>query len=289
MPELKNDVDQLATKIGERNADKKWELASASDYVAGELEKAGYMLDRQGFEVGEIVAQNLGVELRGGHRGDEIVLVGAHYDSARGTPGADGASGTAALLALARGFKKARPMRTLRFVAFVNGEAPFQKTKDMGSLIYAKRAAVRGEHIVAMISIESIGYFSDAAGTQHAPPELAQQYPAKGNFVAVLGNAASQPLIDRVVSGFAHHGSISAHGAASDADGDSSSDHWAFWQVGYPAVLLTDTATFRNPNHHKLGDTANTLDFERMARVVAGLEGVIMEIAGEDRALVLEP
>jgi hypothetical protein len=281
--ELRRDVEQLAASIGERNADKKWELASASDYVAGELEAAGYYLERQGFEVGEIVAQNLGVELKGGGQGDDIVVVGAHYDSAPGTPGADdNASGTAALLALARTLKDARPARTLRLVAFANQEAPYFKTPGMGSLVYAKRSAARGERIIAMISIESIGYYSDTPGSQRTPSGLSARYPSVGDFVAVVGNEGSRPLVDRVLRTFLSHASIGAQGAASSPQiaGVSVSDHWAFWQVGYQAVMLTDTADFRNPHHHAAGDTPDKLDFERMARVVAGLEGVIGELAG---------
>jgi len=281
--ELRRDVEQLAASIGERNADKKWELASASHYVAGELEAAGYTLDRQGFEVGEIVAQNLGVELRGGQQGEDIVVVGAHYDSAQGTPGADdNASGTAALLSLARTLRGARPSRTLRLVAFANQEAPYFKTPGMGSLVYAKRSAARGERIVAMVSIESIGYFSDAPGSQRTPSGLSERFPPVGDFVAVVGNEVSRPLVDRVLHSFLAHASIGAQGAASppQVDAVSVGDHWAFWQVGYQAVMLTDTRDFRNPQHHRAGDTPDKLDFERMARVVAGLEGVVGELAG---------
>jgi hypothetical protein len=280
--ELRRDVEKLSKEIGERNAGKKWELASASDYVAGELEAAGYTLDRQGYEVGEIVAQNLEVGVSGGQRGEEVIVVGAHYDSAPGTPGAnDNASGGAALLALARRFREARPARTLRFVAFANQEAPFFQTKDMGSVVYAKRAAARGDKIVGMLSIESIGYFSDAADSQRYPAGLAGRYPTTGNFIAILGNEGSRSLVDRVLSAFLRHGSISAQGVAltKDAESAAAGDDWSFWQVGYPAVLVTDTASLRYPHHHKGEDTPDKLDFERMARVVAGLEGTIGELA----------
>jgi hypothetical protein len=279
--ELRKDVEQLSKAIGERNADKKWELASASDYIAGELEGAGYVLDRQGYEVGEIVAQNLEVVVPGAAKGEEVVVVGAHYDSARGTPGAnDNASGGAALLALARRFREARPARTLRFVAFANQEAPFFQTADMGSVVYAKRAAARGDKIVGMLSIESIGYYSDAVDSQRHPAGLAGTYPTTGNFIAILGNEASRSLVDRVLSTFLRHGSISAQGATLSKAGESAAagDDWSFWQVGYPAVVVTDTASLRYPHHHKSDDTPDKLDFERMARVVAGLEGAIGEL-----------
>jgi hypothetical protein len=279
--QLRHDVQQLSKEIGERNTDKKWELASAADYVAGELEAAGYKLDRQGFEVGEVLAQNLGVELPGAELGHEIVIVGAHYDSALGTPGADdNASGAAALLALARGFSGSRPARTLRLVAFANAEAPHFRTPQMGSLVYAKRSAARGEKIVAMISIDSIGFYSDAPNSQRHRKQNSARYPSTGDFVAVEGNEASKALVDRVLGAFLNHASISAHGAALPADGEGAgaSDDWAFWQVGYPAVTVTDTASFRNPHRHRSEDTEDKLDFARMARVVAGLEGAIGEL-----------
>ena len=280
--ELRRDVQQLSKEIGERNTNKKWELASAADYVAAELEAAGYRLDRQGFEVGEVLAQNLGVEVPGAEIGHEIVIVGAHYDSALGTPGADdNASGAAALLALARGLSRSRPARTLRLVAFANAEAPHFRTPQMGSLVYAKRSAARGEKVVAMISIDSIGYFSNTPNSQRQSKQNPARYPSTGDFVAIEGNEASKALVDRVLAAFLNHASISAHGAAlpSDSEGAGASDDWAFWQVGYPAVTVTDTASFRNPHRHRAGDTEDKLDFARMARVVAGLEGAIGELA----------
>jgi Zn-dependent M28 family amino/carboxypeptidase len=228
-----------------------------------------------------VLAQNLGVELPGADLGHEIVIVGAHYDSALGTPGADdNASGAAALLALARGFSGARPARTLRLVAFANAEAPHFRTPQMGSLVYAKRSAARGEKVVAMISIDSIGYYSDAPNSQRRADSTAR-YPSTGDFVAVEGNEASKALVDRVLGAFLNYASISAHGAAlrPDSEGAGASDDWAFWQVGYPAVTVTDTASFRNPHRHRSEDTEEKLDFARMARVVAGLEGAIGELA----------
>ncbi len=281
--ELKSTVTELATKIGERNADKKWELASAADMLANALEDAGYKVDREGYEVGEIVAQNIEVTLPGGARGDETVIVGAHYDTASGSPGADdNASGAAAVIALARAMRDARPARNLHFVLFPNEEAPFFKTKDMGSLRYAKGAAARGDKVVAMISIESIGYFSDAAGSQHLPEGLEGRYPTTGDFVAFVSRKSDEKLVGRALATFLAHATLPAQGASLDEStpGVGDSDHWAFWQMGWPALMVTDTAPYRNPDYHKPGDTPDKLDFERMARTVAGLEGVIADLAG---------
>jgi hypothetical protein len=287
--ELRRDVEQLSKEIGERNTDKKWELASAADYIAGELENAGYGLDRQGFEVGEVVAQNLGVELPGGDLGNEIVVVGAHYDSGLGTPGADdNASGAAAILALARGLSRSRHGRTLRLVAFANAEPPHLRTPQMGSLVWAKRAAARGEKIVAMISVDSIGFYSQAPNSQRRRAQGDGDYPTTGDFVAVEGNAASKQLVDRVLGSFANHASISAHGAAfpDGAEGAAAGDQWAFWQVGYPAVIVTDTPSLRYPHHRRPEDTPDKLDFGRMARVVAGLEAALAELLAGERKTV---
>src|SRR5262249_31665391 len=161
--------------------------------------------------------------------GNEIVIVGAHYDSALGTPGADdNASGTAALLALARGLSRSRHERTLRLVAFANAEPPYARTPQMGSLVYAKRAAARGEKIVAMTSIDSIGSHSDAPNSQRRHAQGSDEYPSTGDFVAIEGNAASKQLVLHLVSAFDKHASIAVQGAPlpDGSDGAGASDHW---------------------------------------------------------------
>jgi hypothetical protein len=282
--ELRRDVTHLAGKIGERNADKKWELADATDWLAGELEKAGYTVHREGHEIDGVAAQNLEVEVRGARSGGEIVVVGAHFDSARGSPGAnDNASGVAAVLSLARRFRAATPDRTLRFVLFVNEEPPYFQTENMGSLLYAKAALGRGDHVVAMLSLESLGIYSDAPGSQRYPKELEGRFPRVGNFIAVVGNPASKDLVDLVSQGLSARSSIAAEGAAlpEDVPGVGWSDHWSFWQVRVPAVMVTDTAEYRDAHYHRATDTAERLDYARMARVVAGLESVIAELTGD--------
>jgi hypothetical protein len=282
--ELRRDVNKLAAEIGERNAEKKWELADASDYIATELEAAGYAVERQGYEVeqGAVAVQNLEAEVTGGDHGGQVVLVGAHYDTHPGSPGADdNASGVAAVLALARAFRSTRPKRTLRFVFFTNEEMPYFQTQDMGSLRYARQAAARGDEIVGMISVESIGYFSDAPASQRYPEPIAGQYPTVGDFIAVVGDEKSNQLVSSVASSLRQHASIPVESAALDAElpGIGWSDHWSFWQMGIPAVMITDTAPFRYPSYHQANDLPSELDFGRMARVVAGLEGVVSDLA----------
>lgn len=285
VPLLKRHVEQLAGEVGERNPGRVWELASAADYVAAELEGAGYAVDRQGYEVndGTVAAQNLGVELSGGRRGDEVVVVGAHYDSAPGSPGADdNATGTAAVIELARSLRNFTPERTLRFVCFTNQEGPFFQTPHMGSSVYAKRAAERGEKIVAMLSIDGIGYYADSPNDRHYPEALVTRLPPRGAFLAVVGDTRSERLVASVVQSLTAGGSLPAQGAAlpPETDGIASSDHWSFWQMGYPAVLITDGAMFRSPHYHTGTDTPATLDYERLARAVTGIEAAVTGLAG---------
>lgn len=281
--ELGRDVAALA-KIGERNAQKKWELAEATDFLAAQLEAAGYSLRREGHEIDGVAVQNLEVEVRGSAETDEVVLVGAHFDSAAGSPGAnDNASGVAAVLALARRFRSATPHRTLRFVLFANEEPPYFQTEKMGSLLYAKAALDRGDHIVAMLSLESLGVYRDTPNSQRHPKGSASDMPTVGDFVAVVGNVASSDLVELVARGLEARSSIPARAATlPDAVPEAGfSDHWSFWQIRVPAVMVTDTALFRDDHYHQATDTPERLDYGRMARVVAGLESVLAELTGD--------
>ena len=212
---------------------------------------------------------------------DEIVVIGAHYDTVSGSPGAnDNGSGVAALLALARRFA-ARPVaRTLRFVAFVNEEQPYFQTYAMGSRVYARRCGQRREKVVAAVSLETIGYFSDAAGSQKYPPLLSAVYPTTGNFIGFVSDLRSLPLVDRVTAAFRRRARFpSEKGAMPSAlPGVGWSDHWSFWQEGYPAVMVTDTAPYRYPHYHLASDTPDKIDYDRLARVVDGLVGVVGEL-----------
>jgi Zn-dependent M28 family amino/carboxypeptidase len=211
------------------------------------------------------------------------VVVGAHYDSHGNIPAADdNASGVAAVLALARAYARERPgpERTLRFVFFVNEEPPFFQTDAMGSRVYARRCRARGETIVAMLSLETVGYYCDRSGSQNYPFPLSAFYPSRGDFIGFVGDLSSRRLVKRVVDSFRRHAMFPSQGAAlpSGLRGVGWSDQWSFWQEGYPAVMCTDTAPFRNPNYHTPRDTPDTLDFDRMARVVEGLTGVVREL-----------
>ncbi len=283
---LEADVHRLAATIGERSATPFGAagLRAAEEFLGAALVDAGYEPVRQEWQVRGITVANLVAEVPGAAKADEIVVVGGHYDSVAGCPGADdNASGTAATLALARGLARARPARTLRFAFFANEEPPWFQTEEMGSLKYARRCRERGEKIVGMLSLETMGYFSDAPGSQKfdAFPPLRLVYPDTGNFIAFVSDVRSGGFTTRVVESFRRTTRFPAHGLAlPDAiDGIGWSDHWSFAQVGYPAAMVTDTAVFRYPHYHAAEDTPDKLDFDRMARVVAGLRRVTAELA----------
>ncbi len=280
---LRHDVDALAGMIGERNLATYHNLAAAVAFLVGAFEQAGYAVQYQDYVVGKLPCSNLEVELRGHARADEIVLIGAHYDSVRGCRGAnDNATGVAALLALARAFAGRRPARTLRFVAFVNEEPPYFQTEAMGSVVYAQRSHARQERIVAMLSLETMGYYADEPGSQAYPFPLNLVYPAQGNFIGFIGNLASRHLVRTVVAAFRRRTSFPSEGTALPAavPGVGWSDQWAFWQQGYPGLMVTDTALFRYPYYHTTADTPDKVDYPRLARVVGGLEHVIEELTG---------
>jgi hypothetical protein len=281
--ELRRHVEKLAGDIGERNLQHYPELLEAADYIEAELTAAGYEAARQEYKTRGYACYNLEAQLRGAVKPKEIVIVGAHYDSVVGTPGAgDNASGVAAMLALAKRFSGRQTARSLRFVAFVNEEPPYFQTPDMGSWVYARRCRKANENIVAMLSLETIGYYTDEPGTQQYPPPYGALYPREGNFIAVIGNVGSRPLVHRTVEAFRRHAKFPSEGGAipGDVPGAGWSDHWSFWQEGYPGVMITDTALFRYPYYHSPDDTPDKLHYDQMARVVDGLETVIADLAG---------
>jgi len=286
--ELRRDVAALAVEIGERNVlSRPRELALAADRIEVEFETAGYVVQRQTYQVSGCDCDNVEVEIPGTDRPEEIVIIGAHYDTIVGTAGAnDNTSGVAAVLALARRFAGRRCERTLRFVAFTNEEPPYFQTEQMGSLVYARRCRQRGENVVAMMSLETIGYYDDTPGSQNYPAPFGAMYPSEGNFIAFVGNTGSADLVREVIGTFRRHEPFPSEGGAlpSAIPGVGFSDQWSFWQEDYPALMVTDTAMFRYPHYHETSDTIEQVDFERMARVVRGLEKVVAELAGAKEA-----
>ena len=278
---LKGHVNMLATTIGMRNAENYEKLQSAAQYIKHYFEEAEMALSVQAFDFEGQKFENIIVEVKGAKKPEEIIVVAAHYDTVR-SPGAnDNASGVAGLLELARLLKDRNPGRTLRLIAVVNEEPPYFQTENMGSRVYAKQAKERGDNIVAMLSLETIGYYSDKPGSQAYPPLLSPFYPDTGNFIAFVGNLKSHKLVRQCVDAFRRTADFPSEGAALPGwlPGVDWSDHWSFWKEGYPAVMVTDTAFFRYPYYHRPEDTPEKLDYDRMARVVSGLVNVITELA----------
>lgn len=266
--ELRRDVTAIASNEPRSVPET---LAPAADHIERELIAAGYKPVRQHTSEGD----NIEAELRG--ESSEIVIVGAHYDSVDESPGADdNASGVAGCLAIARRLARSHPHRTLRFVFFAAEEPPNFKNASMGSLVYAKRCHERGEKIAAMLSIESIGYYDARPKSQLYPAFLAPFFPSTGDFIAFAGNSGSRALVRQCAGAFRKHAKFPSEGAAVPevVEQIGWSDQWSFWQFGWPALMVTDTAPFRNPNYHRPSDTPDTLDYERTARVVEGLVGV---------------
>jgi Zn-dependent M28 family amino/carboxypeptidase len=280
---LREHVTAIASR--ERNVFHLPMLEQAAQYIENAFDRAGFPpVAGQHFTAGGFPVRNIEVEIGGGSRASEIVLVGAHYDSVAGAPGAnDNGSGVAAMLELARLMRHSRPARTLRFVAFVNEEPPFYRGDAMGSRQYARRSKARGENIVAMLSLETIGYYSDQPGSQHYPFPLGFFYPATGNFIAFVSNLGSRALLHEAIAGFRRHGAFPSEGVAAPAfiPGVDWSDHWSFWQEGWPALMVTDTAPYRYPHYHTPQDTPDKVDYERLARVVTGLHGMLRGLARE--------
>ncbi len=271
---LQADVVELAGRIGPRSVFQGDSLMRAERFITGQLTQAGWEVTRQTYQVNGIECANLVVERAGTAHPGEIVVIGAHYDTVPQTPGADdNGSGVAVLLALARELAGAKPARTLRLVAFANEEPIYFQTALMGSLVYAKQCRARADNIVAMISLETMGYFRDDENTQKYPFPLSLFYPSRGNFLAVVGNRDSRDLVKRVAKQFRASEALPTESASlpGGLPGVGWSDHWSFWQAGYPAVMVTDTAPFRNPNYHRPGDTPDTLGYRRLADAVRAL------------------
>jgi Zn-dependent M28 family amino/carboxypeptidase len=279
---LRQHVAQLAGRIGERNVWRPTAYAAAAEYIRRVLENAGYAVNEQSFTSGDLSVSNLEAVLPGNGRADESIVVGAHYDSVIGTPGAnDNASGVAALLELARLLAGTPLPRSVRFVAFANEEAPFFYGDEMGSNRYAGRARARGERIKAMLALETIGYYTDQPGSQRYPFPFGLFYPDTGNFIGVVGNLASRRLVRQALAAFRATTAFPSEGVAAPGrmKGVHWSDHWSFWQAGFPAVMVTDTALYRYPHYHSASDTPEKLDYAGLARVTGGLAEVVTALA----------
>ena len=272
----------LSEEIGERHFENPGSLEKTADYIEQEWIAAGLLPVRQSYA--DNTYHNIIAENRGSKKPDEIIIVGAHYDTVWLSPGAnDNASGVAALLALSRNLANRNPERTVRFVAFTNEEQPFAGTDEMGSMVYARLLHQQGEHVIAMYSLEMLGYYSDKPGSQSYPVPLSWFYPDQANFIALVGNIPSGLLLWQSLNAFRRHSDFPVQSLIMSeklVPDIRRSDHASFWDAGYKAVMVTDTAEFRNIHYHTVGDVMRTLDLKKMAGVVEGLTMMLAGLAG---------
>ncbi|AFY53179.1 putative aminopeptidase [Rivularia sp. PCC 7116] len=277
---LQKDINKLAIEIGARNYNNYENINTAADFLKSSFQEAGYQVNKQEYKIDNKTFTNLEVEIKGVEKPDEIVIIGGHYDTAFTSPGAnDNGSGVAAVLELARRFADKKPNKTLRFVEFTNEEPPYFWTENMGSLVYAKGCKERNENVVAMLSLETMGYFSEEEGSQKYPFPLNLIYPSQGNFIAFVGDINSSWLVKKTIDLFRKQVQFQSEGVAifGQIPGVGWSDHWSFWEQDYQALMVTDTAPFRYKHYHTLEDIPDKIDYEKFARVVAGLEKVVGE------------
>lgn len=286
---LYEDVRVLSEEYAERNAENRGVLNDAGVWVGQRLGTMGYAVDLE--QVNEQKPErgfNVVAELRGTTRPDEIIVIGAHYDAELNTPGADdNASGVAAMLELARRFADTPLERTVRWVGFTNEESSNSHGGVMGSFAYARGVKNRNESVVAMMSLEMLGYYDDTPGSQRYPfdqsmaAQLGMDLPDTGDFVGVVGRFEDRGLVESISASMRSSGRANVVEAALPAMVRAiwRSDHGNFWMAGYNAVMITDTSEFRTPHYHQESDTIETLDFTRMAGVVDALEVAIRDLA----------
>lgn len=280
---LRRHVTELAGTIGPRNLEHYAAMHRAAAYIHAALADAGYAPAAQVYRVGAREVANIEARHHGGDPPRRVVVIGAHYDSIATSPGAnDNASGVAVLIELARLYRPfAAGTADIRFVAFANEEPPHFMTPAMGSLVYAGALAARGVRVAAMLSLETMGYYSDEPGSQQYPEPFSRLFPNRGNFLAMVSNFRSTPLLRTVRQAFTGATSLPviASPAPERVPGVGWSDHWSFWRHGYPAIMLTDTAPYRYPHYHSTADTPDKLDYEQLARVATGCLAALRRLA----------
>lgn len=283
---LRSHVDALAVDIGVRHAKVGDSLRRAAKYILVQFIRRGYAVSMESFQFDGVSQQIVVAEIFGQTRPEEIIVIGAHYDTVSDSAGADdNASGIAALLEIASMLKDVPMDRTVRFVAFPNEEYHGEDWRNMGSYHHAKRSFDRGDKIVGMISLEMLGYFSNEPESQKYPFPFNLFYPDRGNFIGFVGNSKSKEWVREVVGQFRELVAFPSEGAAPPErfEDISRSDHWSYWQFGCPALMVTDTSNFRFPHLHGMEDTPDKLDFDSMARITTGMAQVIVRLAQQRR------
>ena len=281
---LEASVRHLSGEIGERHFRRAHALDEALSFIREELARAHVTATEHPFEVSGRSFTNVEVIVpsRSGAPERGCVVIGAHYDTVPGTPGADdNATGVAALLELARQLAPERFERSLRLVFFPNEEPPFFPDQGMGSAEYAAQLKQANVDVHTMISLEMLGYYSDRPHSQRYPPGLSLLYPNQGNFIGFVSNLRSRKRLNELKRAFIASSDFPCESLAAPewTIVVGLSDHSSFWKQGYPGLMVTDTAFMRNPHYHQASDTADTLDFERFAKVTQGLVGAVRRLA----------
>src|SRR3974390_1655371 len=267
---LRAHVERLAGEIGDRNVFRPEALQSAAAYIERQWRRQGYAVERFGYDVSGIRCFNLEITRSGAAQKDQILLIGAHYDTVLGSPGAnDNGSGVAALIELSRLFAGLELPMTVRFVAFVNEEPPFFATELQGSMVYAHMARRRGDDIRLMVCLETMGCYSDTPGSQGYPPLFKFFYPDPANLIGIVSNFRSWSPMRRLAAAFRRGSDFPLETTAMFpfVPGGSGGDHRSFWLQGFRAVMVTDTAFYRYPHYHAASDTPDRLDYSSLSRV----------------------
>lgn len=284
---LKKWVELLAGSIGPRPFSAPERLKRVADILCSHLSDLGYNAALQKFSYSgkdyfNVVSSPADEEPLE-KTAWPLLVVGAHYDTVSSTPGADdNASAVAGLMEIGRILSPAPP-KGMRLVSFCLEEPPVFRTRKMGSYRYASYLKKTGQPLTGMICLEMIGYFSDTPHSQKFPfPLMKNMFPTTGNFIALAGNIKSREFTLLVKKAFSQGTDLPVYtlNAPSIVIGVDLSDHWSFNKRGFPAVMVTDTAFYRNPNYHRPTDTPRTLDYERAAQVVDGITNAVQELAG---------
>jgi aminopeptidase-like protein len=276
---LRAHVCKLSEEIGDRNLSSYNKLVETAQYITRQLEHYAYKVHFQRYWIDGKEIKNIIAERKGSTTPQEIIVVGAHYDTCFNPGADDNASGVAGLLELARFLKDKTAERTIELVFFVNEEPPFFKSEYMGSRVFAREAKRKNKNIKAVIVFDMIGYYTNEINSQRYPPIAGLFFPNKGNYIGVFGNLKSSHLVSNVANSFKRHSAFPVQSIAFDfIPGIDFSDHWSFWQEGYQAAMVSDTAFLRHNNYHRSTDTWEKLNYEAMACVVEGFSSVVHEL-----------
>lgn len=278
---LRKHVDFLADPKFPRSYPRAENLDRAADYIRQQFSRSGGTVTEQTYQVDEQTYRNIIVTVGPDTR--ERIVVGAHYDSYGNMPGADdNASGIAGLIELANVLAKAHLDRKVELVAYTLEEPPNFRTANMGSTVHATALKKNGVNVRAMICLEMIGYFTDKENSQEYPvAALKSVYPSKGEFIAVVGSIQDASLTRQVKAAMQSQGTVPVWSinAPPALPGIDFSDHLSYWAQGYDAVMITDTAFYRNKKYHEPADTTDRLDFKRMAEVIAEVSVAVQDLA----------